>query len=350
MVGARPNFIKAAPVVQALIEMGRRPMLVHTGQHYDQEMSEIFFGQLELPRPDFNLGVGSGTHAQQAAAVMVALEEILLGREVGRVVVYGDVNSTLAAALVAAKLEIPVAHVEAGLRSFDRSMPEEINRVVADALSDLHFVTSSEAMDHLRAEGISTEGVHFVGNPMIDTLLRFRDILDSEAARLHYGLPATYAVATVHRPGNVDDRERARELVEGIGNVAAMLPLIIPLHPRGRETLSKAGLMELSGVKVVDPLGYLEFMGLLAKAKLVLTDSGGIQEETTVLGVPCLTLRENTERPITISMGTNTLVGSDPYRIAEAARRVLDDPPRGRIPPMWDGEAGRRIAEILAAT
>ena len=348
VVGARPNFIKAAPVVQALVKMGQRPMLVHTGQHYDQEMSEIFFGQLEMPRPDVNLGVGSGTHAQQTANVMVTLEEMLLGDRPGRVVVYGDVNSTLAAALVAAKLEIPVAHVEAGLRSFDRSMPEEINRVVADTLSDLHFVTSPEAIDQLKAEGISSDAVHFVGNPMIDTLVKFRDALDSEAVRLRHGLPTPYAVATIHRPANVDDPAGAKELVVGIGHVAAMLPLIIPLHPRGRESLAKAGLMDLPGVKVVDPLGYLEFMALLAKASLVLTDSGGIQEETTVLGVPCLTLRENTERPITITMGTNTLVGSDPDRIAEAARRALDDPPRGRVPPLWDGQAGRRIAEILA--
>jgi UDP-N-acetylglucosamine 2-epimerase (non-hydrolysing) len=347
IVGARPNFMKAAPVVDALSRLGRRPLLVHTGQHYDHEMSEIFFRQLGLPRPDANLEVGSGSHAGQTAALLISLEEYLLEHNPPRVVVYGDINSTLAAAVVATKLGIDVAHVEAGLRSFDRSMPEEINRLVTDVLSSVHFVTSPEAVDQLAAEGISGDGVHFVGNPMIDTLLRFRDALDIEGARRAHGLEGRYAVATLHRPSNVDDHETARKVVIGLAHVAKLLPLVFPLHPRGRETLTAAGLMEVPNVAVVDPLGYLDFMALMAGAALVLTDSGGIQEETTVLGIPCLTLRDNTERPITLSMGTNVLVGNDSHRIAEAAEKALSDPPTGRIPPLWDGSAGRRIADIL---
>jgi UDP-N-acetylglucosamine 2-epimerase (non-hydrolysing) len=347
VVGARPNFMKASPVVSSLIELNSRPLLVHTGQHYDHEMSQIFFQQLGLPEPDLNLGVGSGSHAQQTAALMLALERAFLEHRPGRVVVYGDVNSTLAAAVVAAKLEIPVAHVEAGLRSFDRTMPEEINRIVTDALSDLHFVTSPEAVEHLRAEGISGDGVHLVGNPMIDTLLRFRDHLDIEKARSAHRLPDRYAVATIHRPANVDDPIVAKGLVAGLRHVASRLPVIIPLHPRGRIVLSEAGLDDIAGVRVVEPLGYLEFMALMAGAALVLTDSGGIQEETTVLGIPCLTLRENTERPITVSMGTNMLVGADPDRISAAADRWLTDPPVGQVPPLWDGLAGQRIAKFL---
>jgi UDP-N-acetylglucosamine 2-epimerase (non-hydrolysing) len=328
-------------------EMGESPMLVHTGQHYEPLLSEIFFDQLGLPEPDRNLGVGSGTHGQQTAALMVALEQLVMETEPERLVVYGDVNSTLAAALVAAKLHIPVAHVEAGLRSFDRSMPEEINRVVADALSDLHFTTSPEAAEHLAREGVSSSGVHFVGNSMIDTLVRFKDSLDEREARDRFGLDADYAVATLHRPANVDDVETASGLVRALALVSDEVPILLPLHPRGRENLEAIGLMDLPGVTVTDPLGYLEFMALMSGARLVLTDSGGIQEETTVLGVPCLTLRDNTERPITVTMGTNRLVGQDPDVIYKSAVEVLRDPPRGQVPPLWDGRAGRRIAEIL---
>lgn len=347
VVGARPNFMKAGPVVQALIDLDRRPVLVHTGQHYDHEMSDVFFEQLKLPRPDVNLEIGSGSHAEQTAALMIALEQTFVSHRPGRVVVYGDINSTLAASIVAAKLGIPVAHVEAGLRSFDRSMPEEVNRIVTDILSDSHFVTCPEGVDNLAAEGIAGGGVRFVGNPMIDTLLRFRDILDLKGARTTYGLPERYAVATIHRPSNVDDAVVAKELVIGLGRVAGRLPIILPLHPRGRDTLTQAGLMEVPAVLVVDPLGYLDFMALLTGAALVLTDSGGIQEETTMLGVPCLTLRDSTERPITVTMGTNVLVGTDPERMSNAADRFLTDPPVGQIPPLWDGEAGRRIAHVL---
>lgn len=347
IVGARPNFMKAAPVVTALDALDRPPMLVHTGQHYDETMSKVFFDQLHLPQPDRNLGVGSGSHAKQTAALMVALEDLLMEVEPERVVVYGDINSTLAAAVVASKLHIPVAHVEAGLRSFDRDMPEEVNRVVTDALSDLHFTTSPEAEVHLSREGIGANGVHFVGNPMIDTLLRFRDVLDADQARRHFGMPQRYGVATLHRPSNVDDSEAAARVVDGLERVSREIPILLPLHPRGRRVLEDQGLLALPGVQVVDPVGYLEFMALMSGASLVLTDSGGIQEETTVLGVPCLTLRENTERPITIEMGTNRLVGNDPDAIELSAKEFLENPPTGRIPPMWDGKAGDRIASIL---
>lgn len=347
VVGARPNFIKAAPVVAALRSMGSEPLLVHTGQHYEPTLSQVFFDQLGLPEPDWNLEVGSGSHGQQTAALMIALETLIVEKSPERVVVYGDVNSTLAATLVAAKLNVAVAHVEAGLRSFDRSMPEEINRVVTDALSDLHFTTSSEAAEHLVAEGVPSGGIHFVGNPMIDTLIRFRDVLDVDDARQQFKLDGDYGVVTVHRPANVDDPMSAQDLVRALSMVSKEIPLVFALHPRGRFNLEAAGLEELPDVTVTPPLGYLEFMALVSGASLVITDSGGIQEETTVLGVPCLTLRDNTERPITVTSGTNRLVGRDPEFIFECAVQALEDPPIGRIPPLWDGHAGARIAGIL---
>jgi len=348
VIGARPNFMKAAPVVSALTEIGVKPMLVHTGQHYDAALSEVFFEQLGLPEPDRNLGVGSGSHAKQTAALMVALEDLFGEVSPGRVVVYGDINSTLAASVVASKMHVQIAHVEAGLRSFDRAMPEEINRVVTDALSDLHFTTSPEAEEHLVAEGVSADGIHFVGNPMIDTLVRFRDTFDIGAARRHFDLPDRYSVATLHRPSNVDDPTSAGRVVDGLRRVAKELPIVLPLHPRGRELLNGQGLNDVDGLLVTDPIGYLEFMALVAGASLVLTDSGGIQEETTVLGIPCLTLRDNTERPITVTMGTNRLVGNDADMIESAAVEFLSSPPLGRVPPLWDGRAGERIARILA--
>lgn len=344
IVGARPNFMKAAPVVAALRDLNVPPMLVHTGQHYDEKMSEIFFDQLRMPEPERNLGVGSGSHAQQTAALLTALEDLFLELEPVRVVVYGDINSTLAATVTASKLYIPVAHVEAGLRSFDRTMPEEVNRVVTDALSDLHFVTSPEGMGHLAREGIPAASMHFVGNPMIDTLLRFRDVLDVPAVRSHYGLEGDYGVVTLHRPANVDDDSAVKRIVEGLRRASKEVRLVAPLHPRGRERLEEAGLGEAA--LITEPMGYLEFMALVVGASVVLTDSGGIQEETTVLGIPCLTLRENTERPITLTMGSNRLVGTDPVQIekgvAEAASLA-----GGRVPPLWDGSAGARIAQIL---
>ena len=334
-------------MVRGLQDLSSDPLLVHTGQHYDEAMSDVFFEQLGLPEPAENLGVGSGTHAQQTAALMVALEKLFEVERPGRVVVYGDINSTLAAAVVASKLHIPIAHVEAGLRSFDRAMPEEVNRVVTDSLSDLHFTTSPEAANHLRNEGIQDTGIHFVGNPMIDTLLRFKETLDTESAVRHFQLPERYAICTLHRPSNVDHPVAAGNVVEALRRTALRLPILLPLHPRGREMLTKQGLMEVENLHVVDPIGYLEFMALISAASLVLTDSGGIQEETTILGVPCLTLRDNTERPITVEMGTNRLVGNDPVVVEKAVEDFLETPPSGKAPPLWDGAAGTRIAQIL---
>lgn len=336
-------------MIEALADRDARPLLVHTGQHYDRRMSEVFFEQLALPEPDRNLGVGSGSHAAQTAALMVSLEELITEVTPSRVVVYGDVNSTIAAALVASKLQIPIAHVEAGLRSFDRTMPEEVNRVVTDALSDLLFTTSPEAADHLRAEGADETHIHFVGNPMIDTLLAFRGTLDPGPLMAELGVRSPYAVATLHRPANVDDPTTARRLVEGLARVSSLLPIVLPLHPRGRAMLESQGLLGTTDILVVDPLDYLGFMSLVSSATLVLTDSGGIQEETTVLGIPCLTLRPNTERPITVTMGTNQLVGSDPDLIEAKAREAISAPTSGRVPPLWDGQAGQRIADVLVA-
>jgi UDP-N-acetylglucosamine 2-epimerase (non-hydrolysing) len=347
LVGARPNFMKAAPVIRACHDLGLRQKLVHTGQHYSDALSDIFFRELELPEPDLNLGVGSGSHAVQTAATMTALAAALVDMDTTILVLYGDVNSTLAGALVAAKLHLSTAHVEAGLRSFDRSMPEEINRVVVDILADLLFTTSPEAMTNLTHEGVAADRVHFVGNPMIDTLLRLRGQFDPDGARRRFGLPQQYGVVTLHRPANVDSDDAARAAVQAIQSVGEHLPLIVPLHPRGRATLEAAGLAAKPGVIIVEPIGYLDFMSLVSGAALVVTDSGGIQEETTILGVPCLTLRPNTERPITITNGTNRLVTA--AELPAAAIRALSGPAGRPIepPPLWDGKAGGRIAGVL---
>jgi UDP-N-acetylglucosamine 2-epimerase (non-hydrolysing) len=347
VIGARPNFIKAAPVIRALRERGLRQRVIHTGQHYDDRMSDVFFRELDLPAPDLNLGVGSGTHAEQTAATMVGLERAWTEDPPALVVVYGDVNSTLAATLVAAKRSIPSAHVEAGLRSFDRSMPEEINRIVSDLLAELLFTTSPEANDLLRSTGVPPERIHFVGNPMIDTLLAHRVAFESTTERDRLGLPETYGVVTLHRPSNVDGPDSAGAVVSALDGLADLLPLIIPLHPRGRATLETAGLRDRDRLRVVEPLGYVAFLSLVAGARLVLTDSGGIQEETTILDVPCLTMRPNTERPMTISHGTNRLVA--PAEVVEAARVILAGPvrPTGPRPPLWDGRAGQRIADVI---
>ena len=347
VVGARPNFMKAAPVIRALTARSVPQVIVHTGQHYDDRMSEVFFRELDLPRPDLNLGVGSGSHASQTARIMVALEGAFADLDPALIVVYGDVNSTLAAAVVAAKLGRPIAHVEAGLRSFDRTMPEEINRVVTDVLSDLLFTTSPEAETNLAREGIDLGRVHFVGNPMIDTLLANLDRFDVAAARARLELVGPYGVATLHRPANVDDPATAARIVAAIRGVAELVPLVIPLHPRGRATLEAAGLADDPRVIVIDPLGYVDFLSLVRGAAIVVTDSGGIQEETTILGVPCLTVRPNTERPITISHGTNRLV--EPDDVVAAARLALAGAsgPAPTPPPLWDGAAGDRIAAIV---
>jgi UDP-N-acetylglucosamine 2-epimerase (non-hydrolysing) len=347
VVGARPNFIKAAPVVAALASAGVEQQLVHTGQHYDRAMSDVFFEELELPTPDRNLGVGSGGHAAQTAALLVALEEALLDLRPERVIVYGDVNSTLAAALVCAKLLVPVAHVEAGLRSFDETMPEEVNRRVTDMLSDLLFVTAPEGEANLAAEGITGERVVFVGNPMIDTLLRHLDRLRPAPVMARLGITAPYAVATLHRPANVDTQEAAMGLVTALRDATARLPVVLPLHPRGRATLASAGLDDVGGLNVVEPLGYLDFLSLVRGAAVVITDSGGIQEETTILDVPCLTLRPNTERPITISAGTNRLVTPATLALAIDGALAGRQARPGDGPPGWDGHAGERIASVL---
>ena len=349
VTGARPNFPKAAPVIAALSAAGVRQRLVHTGQHYDDRLSEVFFRELSLPAPDLNLGVGSGSHAEQTAAVLVGLEREMLETRPEMVIVYGDVNSTLAAAVAASKLQIPVAHVEAGLRSFDRTMPEEINRVVTDRLSDLLLCTSADAVAHLAREGAPVESIHLVGNPMIDTLLAHLDQLDSGRARTALGLPPDYLVATLHRPGNVDDPESAATLVRIVHEAGSRLDIVLPLHPRGRAVLEALGIGDHPRVHVVEPLGYLDFMSLVRGARAVVTDSGGVQEETTILGVPCLTLRPNTERPVTITHGTNRLVAFDtviPALDAALAPAEADARPP-RTPPLWDGHAGERIADVI---
>ena len=349
VTGARPNFPKAAPVLRALAARGVPQLLVHTGQHYGEQMFEVFFRQLGLPEPDINLGVGSGTHARQTAAIMTGIEDVLTERRPAMVLVYGDVNSTVAAALVAAKLGIPVAHVEAGLRSFDATMPEEVNRLVTDRLSDLLLATSADAVAHLGNEGVAADRIHLVGNPMIDTLLANLDRFDADAARETYGRTGPYVVATLHRPANVDRPDDAAALVKGLHAVADLAGVVLPLHPRGRAGLEAAGLLGHPGVRVVDPLGYVEFMGLVRGAAAVVTDSGGVQEETTVLGVPCLTIRPNTERPVTITHGTNRLVTRDGMPDAVAAALRAGRPATWPTPPLWDGHAGERIAAVVSA-
>jgi UDP-N-acetylglucosamine 2-epimerase (non-hydrolysing) len=350
VAGARPNFMKIAPLLREMrTRDGFAPSLVHTGQHYDRSMSGGFFEDLGIPAPDVNLGVGSGSHAAQTAEVLRRIEAVLVERAPAALVVVGDVNSTLAAALAAAKLGIPVAHVEAGLRSFDRSMPEEINRVLTDAISHWLFTTEPEAEQNLRREGIDPGRIHFVGNVMIDTL---RSHLD-RARRLDVpgklGLaPREYAVLTLHRPSNVDDSRRLRSLFAVLEEIHQELPIVFPVHPRTAAAMRVHLGDRAPRLRVVEPLGYHEFLGLMADARLVLTDSGGIQEETTVLGVPCLTLRENTERPITLTQGTNRLVGSDPATIRLEVRKILEgNGPTARIPERWDGEAAGRIVDVL---
>ncbi len=337
-------------MVTGLAELGVRQGIVHTGQHYDVLMSDVFFADLGLPEPIANLGVGSGSHAQQTAALLAGLEEVVLREKPSLVVVYGDVNSTLAAILVCAKLGVPTAHVEAGLRSFDRSMPEEINRIVTDALADLLFVTSPDGLSHLAREGVPADRVHLVGNSMIDSLLAALPKLDPAPVQERLGAFGRYAVATLHRPGNVDAPEAAKELVDAVLGVAEQLPVFVPLHPRGRQRLADAGLVDRPGLSIVDPLGYLDFLSLVRGSALVVTDSGGVQEETTVLGVPCLTVRPNTERPITVTHGTNRLV--TPAQLPAAAAKALADgatTPSEELPPLWDGKSGIRIARVIAA-
>jgi len=352
--GARPNFMKIAPLMRAFADHPAiEPMLVHTGQHYDREMSELFFEQLEIPKPDVNLEVGSGSHAQQTAAIMQRFEPLLEAVRPDAVLVVGDVNSTIACALVAVKMGVPVFHVEAGLRSFDRTMPEEINRVLTDALSELLFVSEPSGVDNLRNEGIAEEKIHFVGNVMIDTLEKHRARAEKSTVLSQLALrPKGYAVVTMHRPSAVDRPEIMRGLLGAFEQIQNDLPLVFPMHPRTRKRLEDAGfsrqLARMSHLQIIEPLGYLDFLKLMADSLLVMTDSGGIQEETTILGVPCLTLRENTERPITLAEGTNQLVGTDPQRLLAAYHAVRTQPrPGGRRPAKWDGRAAERIARII---
>ena len=349
VVAARPNFMKMAPVVLELIARGVDQFLVHTGQHYDANMSDVFFEELGMPRPDVYLGVGSGTHATQTAAVLAAFEATCLERQPDLVVVAGDVNSTLAAALAASKLQIPVAHVEAGLRSFDRTMPEEVNRVLTDHLSDYLFVTEDDALANLSREGINPARVHLVGNCMVDSLLRHVETALAARPWLRFELgPSEYALLTLHRPSNVDDDQTLSALMSAVNRVAERLPVVFPIHPRTRDRIARGGIVTSARVRLTPPLPYLAFLGMMARARCVLTDSGGIQEETTALGVPCLTLRDNTERPITIREGTNRLVGADPSKIEPAVDDVLAGRwPTGARPKFWDGRAARRIVDVL---
>jgi len=358
VVGARPNFMKIAPLMaQFEAHPGIEPILVHTGQHYDRKMSELFFEQLGIPKPDVNLGVGSASHAVQTAEIMKAIEPVLVSETPDAVLVVGDVNSTIACALVAAKLGIKVIHVEAGLRSGDRTMPEEINRILTDTISDLLFCTEQSGVDNLKKEGVIDEKIHLVGHVMIDTLMQ--NLEKASASSIVEELTAKgtidgneYALMTLHRPSNVDDPAVFRHILAGLEHIQRELPILFPIHPRTRKNIDNNGLsvavQQLSQLHLMEPIGYLDFLRLMSGAALVLTDSGGIQEETTALKIPCLTLRENTERPITVETGSNQLVGSDPDKIIQGYSQIKNMNRNSyRIPPLWDGRAAERITNIL---
>lgn len=353
IVGARPNFMKAAPIHVAFVARGLDHQIIHTGQHYDDAMSKVFFDDLGMPRPAEYLGVGSGSHAVQTANVMIGLEQVFLGRRPALVNVVGDVNSTMAAALVAAKLNIPVAHTEAGLRSRDWTMPEEINRVVTDSISDLLLTPSPDGDENLLAEGKARKRIVCVGNVMIDTLLMNLPRAQAVDMPSRLGVvPGEYAVLTMHRPSNVDDPTTFARILSALLDIERKLPIVFPVHPRTRARMNESDIgarfAAAKNIKLVDPLGYVEFMSLTTRAKLVLTDSGGLQEETTALGIPCLTLRENTERPITEIEGTNTVVGTDDRRIREECAKILaGGGKKGRVPALWDGKASERIVDAV---
>jgi UDP-N-acetylglucosamine 2-epimerase (non-hydrolysing) len=352
VVGARPNYMKIAPLMDALTHAdGIRQILVNTGQHYDEAMSKGFLRELQLPIPDRDLGVGSASHAVQTARVMIGFEAVCLEEKPDLVVVVGDVNSTMAATLVAAKLLIPVAHVEAGLRSFDRAMPEEVNRIVTDRLADLLLTPSADGDENLRAEGVPAERIHLVGNIMIDTLMRHLPMatLDRIADRVRVADQA-YAVLTLHRPSNVDDAGTLRRILDAVAVVAAAMPVVFPVHPRTRERLRAFGVdAQMTNVVMTEPMGYIDFLSLTSHARLMLTDSGGLQEESTALGIPCLTLRENTERPVTVTHGTNQVVGTATAAILDGYRRALSTTAVPRRPPLWDGQTAPRAAAVLTA-
>ncbi len=347
VVGARPNFVKMAPIIHEVNRRGIQQLFVHTGQHYDKRMSAIFFDELGMPKPDIYLGVGSATHAEQTARVMLAFEQVLLEHKPQLVVVAGDVNSTLACALTASKLNIPVAHVESGLRSFDREMPEETNRVLTDHIADLLLITEPSGEKHLLKEGIDPGKMFFVGNTMIDSLDSHLQAALSRSPWQHFGLePGNYALTTLHRPANVDSESNLRDILGALDEVGKDLPVLFPAHPRTLAGLEKWSI-GLTHVRPVEPLGYLDFLGLMAKASIVLTDSGGIQEETTALGVPCITIRENTERPVTIEVGTNILAGTGRAGILAAYRRIRAQKITGRRPDLWDGQAALRVVDVF---
>lgn len=357
IVGARPNFMKIAPIYA---EMKRReseflPLIVHTGQHYDAAMSDSFFRDLGMPKPDVHLEVGSASHAVQTARIMMAFEPVVLQEKPDWVLVVGDVNSTIACALVCSKLGVKIAHVEAGLRSRDRTMPEEINRILTDSISDLLLTPSPDGDENLKAEGIAENKIKFVGNVMIDSLFYSLKIAEESKVRENLGInEKEYAVLTMHRPSNVDNREVFAGLLDALIEISRKIPIIFPAHPRTKARISEFGFAEKVGnsnIKLIDPLGYLEFMRLYSGAKLVLTDSGGLQEETTALGIPCLTLRENTERPVTIELGTNILVGTKPEKVKQTAFEVLENNSAkdAKIPPLWDGKTAARICDALLA-
>jgi UDP-N-acetylglucosamine 2-epimerase (non-hydrolysing) len=356
VVGARPNFMKIAPLMDAYRTQPEiRPVLLHTGQHYDERMSDLFFRELGIPEPEINLGVGSGSHAQQTAQIMTAFEVVIQSERPDAVLVVGDVNSTIACGLVAVKAGIKLVHVEAGLRSFDRTMPEEINRLCTDAISDLLFCTEQSAVDNLRREGVPDDRIFLVGNLMIDTLLKHRAKADASQILDRLGLSSqAYAVVTLHRPSNVDNPEVLSRLLDVLKVVQGDMPVVFPIHPRTRKNLSTHGLLprlsELRGLQLVEPLGYLDFLKLSSNARVVFTDSGGIQEETTILRVPCITLRANTERPITTEVGSSYLVGNDPDRILDTYSTIMQG--RARVPqapPLWDGGAAIRTVSVLTS-
>ncbi len=363
VVGARPNFMKIAPIAEAIEahnqanrDHGIESLIVHTGQHYDEQMSKLFFEDLDIPRPDYNLGVGSGSHAYQTAEIMKRFEPVLEKERPDYILVVGDVNSTIACALVAKKLGVKVIHVEAGLRSFDMSMPEEINRILTDAISDLLFITEKSGETNLLKEGVTREKIHFVGNVMIDTLLRHKEKAECSEILVRVGLAEKgdlsiqpYAVLTLHRPSNVDDPMNLENIMKAVTEISRHLPVVFPVHPRTKKQMVGLNIGIADTIKLVDPLGYLDFLKLMSHARMVLTDSGGIQEETTVLGVPCITLRENTERPVTVEQGTNVIVGMERKNIVDQSLKVLNgNSKEGRLPELWDGKAAERIVEVLA--
>lgn len=352
IVGARPNFMKAAPLMEAIRKSGRlQARLIHTGQHFDANMSQIFFEQLNMPKPDLYLDIHGGNPAEQVGRVMVALTEEFTQRQLDMVVVFGDVNSTLAAAITANKMDLPLAHVEAGLRSFDRSMPEEHNRIATDGVSDLLFTPSADADENLRKEGVAESRIFRVGNIMVDSLVRCKPAAEKLKTWEQYKLePKKYGLVTLHRPSNVDEENALRSITSSLVEIQKNAPLLFPVHPRTKERMQKTGLleaMESAGILVVEPIGYIEFLSLMTQAKFVLTDSGGIQEESTVLGVPCLTARENTERPITIEMGTNQLVGNSTKGILAGFGNLQKGAGKSRLPELWDGQTAERIEAIL---